>query len=79
MAVVLAEDVCASFIFGTQNRVSNRFMWFMGCRSVLSTSHFTYMKALCSCDALLCVSLTLQNALVSGQEASIVKRSFRLG
>ena len=40
---------------------------------VLSTTQFAYRKGLGTCDALLCVSHTLQSALESGQEARIVQ------
>ena len=40
---------------------------------VLPTKQFAYRKGLGTCDALLCVSHTLQSALESGQEARIVQ------
>ena len=43
---------------------------------VLSTTQFAYRKGLGTCDALLCVSHTLQSALESGQEARIVRIDF---
>ena len=43
---------------------------------VLSTTQFAYQKGLGTCDALLCVSHTLQSALASGQEARIVQIDF---
>ena len=43
---------------------------------VLPTTQFAYRKDLGTCDALLCVSHTLQNALESGQEAQIVQVDF---
>ena len=43
---------------------------------VLPTTQFAYRKGLGTCDALLCVSHTLQNALESGQEARIVQIDF---
>ena len=43
---------------------------------VLATTQFAYGKGLGTCDALLCVSLTLQSALESGQEARIVQIDF---
>ena len=43
---------------------------------VLPTTQFAYRKGLCTCDALLCVSHTLQSALQSGQEAQIVQIDF---
>ena len=46
-----------------------RFMEHCG---VLPTAQFAYRKGSGTCDALLCVSHTLQSALESGQEARIV-------
>ena len=43
---------------------------------VLLTTLFAYRKGLGTCDALLCVSHTLQSALESGQEARIVQIDF---
>ena len=43
---------------------------------VLPTTQFAYRKGLGTCDALLCVSHTLQSALESGQEATIVQIDF---
>ena len=43
---------------------------------VLPTTQFAYRKGLGTCDALLCVSHTLQSALESGQEAMIVQIDF---
>ena len=45
----------------------------MVCCGVLPTTQFAYWKGLGTCDALLCVSHTLQSALDSGQEARIVQ------
>ena len=42
----------------------------------LPTTQFAYRKGLGTCDALLCVSYTLQSALESGQEARIVQINF---
>ena len=42
----------------------------------LPTTQFAYRKGLGTCDALLCVSHTLQSALESGQEARIVQIYF---
>ena len=42
----------------------------------LPTTQFAYRKGLDTCDALLCVSHTLQSALESGQEARIVQIDF---
>ena len=49
---------------------------FMELCGVLPTIQFAYRKGLCTCDALLCVSHTLQSALESGQEAWIVQIDF---
>ena len=49
---------------------------FMECSGVLPTTQFAYRKGLGTCDALLCVSHTLQSALESGQEAWIVQIDF---
>ena len=43
---------------------------------VLPITQFAYRKGLGTCDALLCVSHTLQSALESGQEARIVQIDF---
>ena len=43
---------------------------------VLPTTQFAYWKGLGTCDALLCVSHTLQSALKSGQNARIVQIDF---
>ena len=43
---------------------------------VLPTTQFAYWKGLGTCDALLCMSHTLQSALESGQEARIVQIDF---
>ena len=42
----------------------------------LPTTQFANRKGLGTCDALLCVSYTLQSALESGQEATIVQIDF---
>ena len=42
----------------------------------LPSTQFAYQKGLCTCDALLCMSHTLQSALERGQEASIVQIDF---
>ena len=49
---------------------------FMERNAVLLTTQFAYRKGLGACDALLCVSHTLQIALESGQEARIVQIDF---
>ena len=56
--------------------MSIRLGHFMEGRGVLPTTQFTYRKSLCTCDALLCVALTLQKALEMGQEARIVQIDF---
>ena len=43
---------------------------------VLPTTQFAYRKDFDTCDALLCVSHTLQSALESGQEARFVQIDF---
>ena len=43
---------------------------------VIPTTQFDYRKGLGTCDALLCISRTLQSALVSEQEARIVQINF---
>ena len=43
---------------------------------MLPTTQFAYRKGLGACDALLCMSHTLQSALESGQEARIVQINF---
>ena len=49
---------------------------FMERSGVLPTTQFAYWKGLGTCDALLCVSHTLQSALENGQEARIVQIDF---
>ena len=49
---------------------------FMEHSGVLPTTQFVYQKGLGTCDALLCVSHTLQSALESGQLARIVQIDF---
>ena len=53
--------------------VSVRLGRFMVHCGMLPTTQVAYRKGFGTCDAILCVSLTLQSALVSGQEARIVK------
>ena len=43
---------------------------------MLPVTQFAYRKGQATCDALLCVSHTLQSALESGQEARIVHIDF---
>ena len=49
---------------------------FMERNGVHPTTQFAYRKGLGTCDALLCMSQTLQSALESGQEAGILKIDF---
>ena len=49
---------------------------FMERTGVLPTTQFAYRKSLGTCDALLCVSHTLQSAFESGKEARIVQIDF---
>ena len=49
---------------------------FMEHCGVLPTTQFAHQKGLGTCDALLCVSQTLQSALESRQEARIVQIDF---
>ena len=49
---------------------------FMKHNGVLPTPQFAYRKGLGTCDALLCVSLTLQSAMESGQEVRIMQIDF---
>ena len=53
-----------------------RFGRFMEHCGVLPITQFTYRKCLGTCDALLCVSHTLQSALKTGQEARMVQIYF---
>ena len=52
---------------------------FMERNGVLPTTQFAYRKGLDTCDALLCVSHTLQSALESGPEARIEQIDFTAG
>ena len=56
--------------------VSVRLGQFMECSSVLPTSEFADRKWLDTCNALLCVSHTLQSALESGQDAGNLQIDF---
>ena len=58
--------------------MSVRLGQYMECNGVLPTTQFAYQKGVGTCDALLCMSHTLQSALESGQEASIVQIDFRV-
>ena len=53
-----------------------RLLRFMECSGVLPTIQFAYRQGLGICDALLCVSHTLQSAMESGQEARILQIDF---
>ena len=59
-----------------EHLVSVRLGRFMEHCGVLPTTKFAYRKGLGTCDALLCVSHTLQSALESGQEARILQIDF---
>ena len=59
-----------------EHLVSVRLGRFMECSGVLPITQFANRKGLGACDALLCVSQTLQSALESGQEARIVQIDF---
>ena len=48
----------------------------MECSGVLPTTQFAYRKGLGTCDALLCMSHTLQSVLESGQYARILQIDF---
>ena len=56
--------------------VSVRFGPPMERSGVLPTTQFAYRKGLGTCDALLCVSHTLQSTLENGQEDRIVQIDF---
>ena len=60
-----------------EHLVSVRLGRFIECSGVLSTTQFAYLKSLGTCDALLCMSHTLQSALESGDEAGIGQIDFR--
>ena len=59
-----------------QRLVSVRLGRFIERSGVLPTTKFAYRKGLGTCDALLCVSHTLQNALESMEETRIVQIDF---
>ena len=56
--------------------MSVRFGRFMERSGVLPTTQFAYRNGLGTCDALLCVSHTLQSALESGHVARILQIDF---
>ena len=58
-----------------EHLASVRLGQFLEC-SVLPTTQFPYWKGLGTCDALLCMSHTLQSALESDQKARIVQIYF---
>ena len=59
-----------------QRLVAVRLGRFMEHYGVLPTTQFAYLKGLGTCDALVCVSHTLQSPLESGQGARIVQIDF---
>ena len=59
-----------------EHLVSVRLERFMERSGGLPTTQFSYREGLGTCDALLCVSHTLQSALESGQETRIVQIDF---
>ena len=59
--------------------VSVRLRRFMERSGVIPTTQFTYLKGLSTCDAILCVSHTLQSEFQSGEEANIVQINFSAG
>ena len=59
-----------------EHLVAVRLGRFMEHCGVLPTTQFAYQKCLGTCDALLCVSHTLQSALESGQEARTMQIDF---
>ena len=61
-----------------QRLVAVRLGRFRESSGVLPTTQFEYQKGLGTCDALSCVSHTLQGALESGQEATIVMIDFSI-
>ena len=56
--------------------MSDRLGQFIECSGVLPPTQFAYRNGLGNCDALLCVSHTLQSALENGHEARIVQINF---
>ena len=60
------------------SKVFERLMSVMERSGVLPTTQFAYRNGLGTCDALLCVSHTLQGALESGQEVRIVQIAVHL-
>ena len=56
--------------------MSDRLVRFMERSGVLPATQFANQKGMGTCDALLRVSHTLQNALENGQEARIVQTDF---
>ena len=70
--ICITSVLCKVF----ERLVSVRLGRFMECSCVLPTTQFAYWKSLGTCDALLCVSHTLQSALESRQDARIVQIDF---
>ena len=60
-----------------EHLVSVRLGRFVEGSGVLPTTLFAYRKSLGTCDALLCISHSLQSALKSGHEARIEQIDFR--
>ena len=56
--------------------MSVRIRRFMESNGVLPNTQLAYRKGLGTCDAVFCVSHTLQSALESGHEARIVQTDF---
>ena len=67
-------SITSALVF--ERLVSVRLGRFMECIGALPTTQFAYRIGLGTCDALLCVSHTLQSALESRQEAMIVQIDF---
>ena len=59
-----------------EHLVSVRLGQFMERSGVIRTTQFAFRKGKGTCDALLCVSHTLQSVLKSGQEARIMQIDF---
>ena len=74
--IVVQFNITPVFSKVYKRLVAVRLGRFMEHCGVLPTTQFAYRKGLGTCDALLYVSHTLQNALESGQEARIVQIDF---
>ena len=68
------DSILSNIVF--ERLLSVRLGRFMEHSGVLPTTQFAYRKGLGTCDALLCVSHTLQSALDSGQDGRIVQIDF---